>query len=82
MDIAARVTSKGQVTVPKEVRNALGIEVGDQLVFRVAGDHAVVARTPDLLDVAGAVEIPAAKRGVSWDQIRSATRLSRGADRR
>jgi len=31
----ARVTSKGQVTVPVEVRQALGIETGDDLRFEV-----------------------------------------------
>lgn len=30
----ARITSKGQITVPKEVRNRLGVEVGDELEFR------------------------------------------------
>lgn len=29
----ARVTSKGQVTVPKAIREALGVERGDILVF-------------------------------------------------
>ena len=33
MEIAARVSSKGQVTVPKAVRDALGIAEGDELVF-------------------------------------------------
>jgi AbrB family looped-hinge helix DNA binding protein len=35
MDVAAKVTSKGQVTVPKAVREALGIKEGDEIVFRV-----------------------------------------------
>ena len=35
VDAAAKVTSKGQVTVPKAVRDALGIETGDEVVFRV-----------------------------------------------
>lgn len=30
MDIAATVTSKGQVTIPKAVRDALGIQAGDR----------------------------------------------------
>ncbi|MXW99149.1 MAG: hypothetical protein F4Z89_11110 [Acidimicrobiaceae bacterium] len=34
----------------------------------------LAARTPDLLEMAGAVEVPAAKRGASWDQVRSTTR--------
>ena len=33
MDAAAKVTSKGQVTLPKTVREALGIESGDEVVF-------------------------------------------------
>lgn len=33
MKKTARVTSKGQITVPHEIRRALGIRTGDQLVF-------------------------------------------------
>lgn len=32
----ARVTSKGQVTIPKEVRRALRIREGDTLIFETA----------------------------------------------
>ncbi len=71
MDVAARVTSKGQVTIPKAVRDALGLHEGDELVFRlVGGDRAIVARTPALLDLAGSVPVPAAVRGLSWDEVR------------
>jgi AbrB family looped-hinge helix DNA binding protein len=28
-----RVTTKGQVTIPKEIREALGIEPGDEIAF-------------------------------------------------
>ena len=45
MDAAAKVTSKGQVTVPKAVREALGIEEGDEIVFHVEGNRAVLAKT-------------------------------------
>jgi AbrB family looped-hinge helix DNA binding protein len=81
MDAAARVTSKGQVTVPKAVRDALGIKEGDEVVFRVEGNRAVLARTPDFLDLAGSVSIPAAKRNVAWDDVLGRTRAAR-ADRR
>ncbi|HVA07531.1 MAG TPA: AbrB/MazE/SpoVT family DNA-binding domain-containing protein, partial [Acidimicrobiales bacterium] len=69
MDVAARVTSKGQVTVPKAVREALGIEDGDEVVFRVKGSRAVLAKVPDFLDLGGTVPVPAAKRNVAWDQV-------------
>ena len=35
----SRVTSKGQVTIPSEVRKALDIEQGDELVFEVREDQ-------------------------------------------
>ena len=32
-----RVTTKGQVTIPKEIRDALGIEPGDEIAFEETG---------------------------------------------
>ena len=81
MDAAARVTSKGQVTVPKPVRDALGIKEGDELVFRVEGNHAILARTPDFLELAGSIRVPAAKRNVAWDEVLRRTRAERATAR-
>lgn len=69
MNAMAKLTSKGQVTVPKPVRDALGLEAGDRLVFRVEADRAIIAKTPDLLELAGSVEVPAEKRGVPWEEV-------------
>ncbi len=33
------VTSKGQVTIPKEVRQQLGIRQGSRIEFSLVGDH-------------------------------------------
>lgn len=82
MDVAAKVSSKGQVTVPKAVREALGIEEGDQVVFHVEGNRAVLARTPDFLALAGTVRVPAAKRNASWDDVLRKTRAARTSKRR
>ena len=82
MDVAARVTSKGQVTVPKAVRDALGISEGDEVVFRVEGNRAVLARTPDFLALAGTVQVPATRRNVAWDEVIRRTRSDRAATRR
>ena len=71
MEVSARMTSKGQVTIPKSVRDALSLEDGDAVVFRVEGDRAVLARTPDLLTLAGMISVPAAVRGKPWADVRS-----------
>jgi AbrB family looped-hinge helix DNA binding protein len=82
MEVSARLSSKGQMTVPRAVREALALEEGDRVVFRVEGDHAVLARTPDLLALAGTVSVPAAKRGTPWDEVLRQTRRARAAARR
>ena len=82
MDAAAKVSSKGQVTVPKVVRDALGITEGDAVVFRVEGNRALMARTPDFLDLAASIRVPAAKRNVAWDDVLRRTRAARARARR
>lgn len=37
---SAKVMPKGQVTIPKDVRNALGISTGERVVFIVEGSSA------------------------------------------
>ena len=41
----ATLTSKGQVTLPKSIRQALGVEAGSKLVFELRGGEVVVTRT-------------------------------------
>jgi antitoxin PrlF len=38
------VTSKGQVTLPKPIRQALGVGFGDKIAFDLIGDRIVVTR--------------------------------------
>lgn len=40
----ATLTSKGQTTVPKEIRDHLGITAGDKLDFHIETDGRVVVR--------------------------------------
>ena len=44
---ATSVTSKGQVTIPREVRNRLGIRRGTRVAISVEGDHAVLRLSED-----------------------------------
>lgn len=82
MDTRAKVTSKGQVTIPKSVRDALELHEGDELLFRVERSRAVIARTPNFLELAGTVAVPAGKRGTPWDAVLRRTRRDRAGRRR
>ncbi len=69
---SAKITSKGQVTIPKRVRESLGVRAGDVIHFFVREDGVVevVARTRPLLSLAG-VARPRV-RGVSLDDMEAA----------
>ena len=82
MEVRARVSSKGQITLPRAVREALALEEGDDVVFRVEGKRAVLARTADLLALAGSIDVPAAKRGTPWAEVLRQTRRTRASARR
>jgi antitoxin PrlF len=43
----ATVTSKGQITLPKPIRQALGIDVGGKVAFELRGSEVVVTRAGD-----------------------------------
>jgi len=48
MKKTAKITSKGQITVPHEIRRALGVKPGDKLVFEKK-DGNVIQVTPERL---------------------------------
>lgn len=81
MDVRAKMTSRGRVTIPKTVRDALDLHEGDELLFRVEKSRAVVAKTPDLISTAGSVPVPSSKRGTPWDEILVITRMARAEHR-
>jgi antitoxin PrlF len=53
----ATVTSKGQVTIPKEVRDDLGIETGTKLYFvRTAQGYVIKSASNSVLRLAGTMK--------------------------
>ena len=63
--IYATVTSKGQVTLPVELRRALGVEPGQMVGFRLTDTHAVLEPAGDVEAVRSALE-RAARRNGTW----------------
>jgi len=45
--MATKVTSNGRVTVPKRVRDYLGMEPGTEVTFRRAADGSIVIERAD-----------------------------------
>jgi antitoxin PrlF len=68
---SATLTSKGQVTLPKSVRERLGVETGDRLEFIESEQgFLVVAATRDIRTLRGIVGRP--KKPVTLDDMNDA----------
>lgn len=52
LTLDSALTSKGQVTLPVELRRALGLKAGDRIVYEPDGPRAYRIRKADKIDVA------------------------------
>lgn len=72
------LTSKGQMTVPQEVRSALGLEMGDQLLIETmpGGFQATVVRKPKAASLQGILSGPVKYSGDSAESQAVSTMLA------
>lgn len=77
--VRTTITSKGQLTIPQEVRAALGLEQGDQLAIEVTEDgfHARVVRRPRAASLQGILRGPIAYQGEEAERAAVAEALAR-----
>lgn len=56
----ATLTSKGQITIPKDVRDDLGLTTGSRVMFVKLhdGQYRIVPRTGNVMDLAGILHDP------------------------
>ena len=45
---SSKVTSKGQTTIPIDIRQALRLNAGDEVLFQLEGEHAVIKKAQPL----------------------------------
>ena len=67
----ATLTSKGQVTIPAEVRKAMGLSAGERVVFTQLDDGTTVmrAKTRSIFELEGLLKDAVTKRKVSLDDM-------------
>ncbi len=66
----AKVTSKGQITLPKGLRERLGLKPGSRVVFKVEGDRVTFEKLPDVLSLYG---VFAVSEPQDWKKVRETT---------
>lgn len=79
---SATVTSKGQITIPVDVRTKLGLRPGSRLAFvpNETGGYEIHPETASIKDLKGAVPRPA--QPVSIDEMNEAIGAAATADAR
>lgn len=87
MGVESRITSKGQTTIPAEVRRALGVGAGDLIRYEINGDEVRLVKKRSALEIAGVFHDPA-RKAVSIEDMDQAIaeareeRSGRSLDRR
>lgn len=75
---SATVSSKGQITIPADVRARLGLRPGSRLAFvPTANGYAIHPQTASIKDLKGAVPRPA--QPVSIEEMNEAIAAAAGA---
>ena len=71
MSFETQLTTKGRVTLPREIRDCLGLKPGDKLTFTMLSEGTVVVRskTRSLIELAGSLTRPGQPK-VSVAQMR------------
>jgi antitoxin PrlF len=67
----AVLTSKGQMTIPKEVRKALNLRPSERVIVVVEGNQAILKPLRgNLLDLGGSVKIPEKEKPIEFRKVR------------
>ena len=64
--LAVKVLPKGQITLPKELRETLHIQEGDTLLLETGGDQVIIKKGKTIFDFIGSLP----SLGMSIDEIR------------
>lgn len=67
----AILTSKGQMTIPKEVRNALNLKPSEKVMIFVEGDQAIIKPLRgNILDIGGSIRLPDQENPINFKKVR------------
>jgi len=65
------LTSKGQMTIPKEVRKALNLHPSEKVIIVVEGNRAIIQPLKgNLLDIGGSVKITDREKPIDFKKVR------------
>lgn len=69
------LTSKGQITVPKDIRDVLQLRPSDKVLITIEKGHAVLRPIHgNILDIGGSIKLPEGEKPIDFKKVREYTR--------
>jgi len=58
------ITQKGQITIPKPIRDVLNLSSDSRVLITNANNEVKISKAVDILDLAGSVKVPKGKNAL------------------
>lgn len=72
--ITSTITSRGQTTLPKLVRDALHAEAGRKLVYEIHDDSVTIKLHPGVMASFGSLKVSKEASEMDWKEVRESSR--------
>jgi len=78
-----KITRKGQVTIPKEIREKLSLKESDILIVSNKNNMIIMEKMTPFLELKGSVKVPDEIKNLSWKEIeeRASQSMAQEADK-
>ena len=78
-----KITRKGQVTIPKEIREKLSLKESDILIVSDNNNMVIMEKMSPFLELKGSVKVPDKIKNLSWKEIeeRASQSMAQEADK-
>jgi AbrB family looped-hinge helix DNA binding protein len=67
------ITKKGQITIPKSIRDKLSIKDNDKLSVKLFKNKAIIEKIPSLLELESSVKTIKGRKKSNWKEIERKT---------
>lgn len=68
------MSKNNQTTIPKEIREKLGLHPGGKIKYEIVDDVVVLKSVPSVMDLAGILQIPDDKKNIPFKVVREVAR--------
>ena len=67
------ITKKGQITIPKSIRDKLAINDNDRLSVKLDGNKAIIEKISSLLELESSIKATKDRKKLNWKEIERKT---------